>query len=69
MLTEICLKFSFLQPLGYKVDDTKLKRAGLDYWPYPLVGCILYQLYIAPRPKFKSIRTLAWSTTWQFDDE
>ncbi|XP_066351626.1 uncharacterized protein [Miscanthus floridulus] len=29
-------------PLGYKVDDTKLKRAGLDYWPYPSVGCILY---------------------------
>lgn len=26
-----------LQPLGYSVDDTKLKRAGLDYWPYPLV--------------------------------
>ncbi|KAK8957906.1 hypothetical protein KSP39_PZI000069 [Platanthera zijinensis] len=23
------------EPLGYKVDDTKLKRAGLDYWPYP----------------------------------
>ncbi|OMO69805.1 tRNA/rRNA methyltransferase, SpoU [Corchorus capsularis] len=20
-------------PLGFKVDDTKLKRAGLDYWP------------------------------------
>lgn len=24
-----------LQPLGFKVDNTKLKRAGLDYWPYP----------------------------------
>ncbi|KAK2440376.1 putative tRNA (cytidine(34)-2'-O)-methyltransferase [Trifolium repens] len=24
-------------PLGYKVDDTKLKRAGLDYWPYVVV--------------------------------
>ncbi|KAG8486466.1 hypothetical protein CXB51_019762 [Gossypium anomalum] len=24
-------------PLGFKVDDTKLKRAGLDYWPYPPV--------------------------------
>lgn len=23
------------QPLGFQVDDTKLKRAGLDYWPYP----------------------------------
>ena len=24
------------QPLGFRVDDAKLKRAGLDYWPYPL---------------------------------
>ncbi|XP_020225593.1 uncharacterized protein LOC109807475 [Cajanus cajan] len=24
-------------PLGYQVDDTKLKRAGLDYWPYVVV--------------------------------
>lgn len=27
--------FFLLQPLGFQVDDTKLKRAGLDYWPYP----------------------------------
>ncbi|KAK8963815.1 hypothetical protein KSP40_PGU014390 [Platanthera guangdongensis] len=26
-----------VEPLGYKVDDTKLKRAGLDYWPYVMV--------------------------------
>ncbi|XP_022145830.1 uncharacterized protein LOC111015191 [Momordica charantia] len=24
-------------PLGFKVDDTKLKRAGLDYWPYVVI--------------------------------
>ncbi|KAI3697386.1 hypothetical protein L6452_30371 [Arctium lappa] len=24
-------------PLGFEVDDTKLKRAGLDYWPYVVV--------------------------------
>lgn len=24
-------------PLGFQVDDTKLKRAGLDYWPYVVV--------------------------------
>uniref|UniRef100_A0ACD5YBF7 Uncharacterized protein n=1 Tax=Avena sativa TaxID=4498 RepID=A0ACD5YBF7_AVESA len=24
-------------PLGYNIDDTKLKRAGLDYWPYVVV--------------------------------
>ncbi|KAF8690153.1 hypothetical protein HU200_041393 [Digitaria exilis] len=28
------------KPLGFKVDDTKLKRAGLDYWPYPFVGFV-----------------------------
>lgn len=42
--------FSFflypLQPLGFKVDDTKLKRAGLDYWPYPFVGCKLSVIYM-----------------------
>ncbi|KAL0914767.1 hypothetical protein M5K25_015144 [Dendrobium thyrsiflorum] len=26
-----------VEPLGYKIDDTKLKRAGLDYWPYVVV--------------------------------
>lgn len=25
------------KPLGFNVDDTKLKRAGLDYWPYVVV--------------------------------
>ncbi|MCL7037970.1 hypothetical protein MKW94_018189 [Papaver nudicaule] len=24
-------------PLGFQIDDTKLKRAGLDYWPYVVV--------------------------------
>ncbi|XP_048442356.1 putative tRNA (cytidine(34)-2'-O)-methyltransferase [Pyrus x bretschneideri] len=24
-------------PLGFKIDDAKLKRAGLDYWPYVVV--------------------------------
>ncbi|XP_024983552.1 uncharacterized protein LOC112519585 isoform X2 [Cynara cardunculus var. scolymus] len=26
-----------VEPLGFEVDDTKLKRAGLDYWPYVVV--------------------------------
>jgi len=21
--------------MGFKIEDSKLKRAGLDYWPYP----------------------------------
>ena len=23
-----------IAPLGFKIDDKHLKRAGLDYWPY-----------------------------------
>ncbi|KAJ9685787.1 hypothetical protein PVL29_017728 [Vitis rotundifolia] len=26
-----------IEPLGFQVDDAKLKRAGLDYWPYVVV--------------------------------
>lgn len=26
-----------IEPLGFQIDDTKLKRAGLDYWPYVVV--------------------------------
>ena len=26
-----------VQPLGFEVDDARLKRAGLDYWPYVCV--------------------------------
>ncbi|XP_008776551.1 putative tRNA (cytidine(34)-2'-O)-methyltransferase isoform X2 [Phoenix dactylifera] len=26
-----------VEPLGYKIEDSKLKRAGLDYWPYVVV--------------------------------
>ena len=45
----------FFQPLGYKVEDSKLKRAGLDYWPYPMVrqlheGSLLYALYAYQLP-------------------
>uniref|UniRef100_A0A2P2IP76 Uncharacterized protein tRNA/rRNA methyltransferase SpoU family protein n=1 Tax=Rhizophora mucronata TaxID=61149 RepID=A0A2P2IP76_RHIMU len=29
-------------PLGFQIDDTKLKRAGLDYWPYP---CIFHKCH------------------------
>jgi tRNA (cytidine/uridine-2'-O-)-methyltransferase len=26
------VKLHLVHPLGFKIDDTKLKRAGLDYW-------------------------------------
>ncbi|KAG6389733.1 hypothetical protein SASPL_151206 [Salvia splendens] len=31
------VKLHLIEPLGFQVDDVKLKRAGLDYWPYPLL--------------------------------
>jgi tRNA (cytidine/uridine-2'-O-)-methyltransferase len=27
------LKLNLIEPLGFKIDDKQLKRAGLDYWP------------------------------------
>ena len=27
-------KLHLVKPLGYSIDDTQLKRAGLDYWKY-----------------------------------
>ncbi|KAL1547487.1 tRNA (cytidine(34)-2'-O)-methyltransferase [Salvia divinorum] len=31
------VKLHLIEPLGFQVDDVKLKRAGLDYWPYVVV--------------------------------
>lgn len=32
----VCLNASLhlIKPLGFELDATKIKRAGLDYWPY-----------------------------------
>ena len=27
-------KLHLVEPMGFRVDDAKLKRAGLDYWQY-----------------------------------
>ena len=27
-------KLHLIQPLGFQINDTQLKRAGLDYWPH-----------------------------------
>lgn len=27
-------KLHLVKPLGFSIDDTQVKRAGLDYWPY-----------------------------------
>lgn len=28
------LRLNLIEPLGFKIDDKHLKRAGLDYWPH-----------------------------------
>ena len=28
------LRLHLIEPLGFKIDDRHLKRAGLDYWPH-----------------------------------
>ncbi|XP_047253324.1 uncharacterized protein LOC107838941 isoform X3 [Capsicum annuum] len=30
-----------VEPLGFPIDNTKLKRAGLDYWPYPFSSSLV----------------------------
>eukprot|EP00897_Mesotaenium_endlicherianum_P010386 jgi/Mesen1/9376/ME000610S08677 len=32
-----CVGLHLVQPLGFQIDDAKLKRAGLDYWPHVVV--------------------------------
>ena len=27
-------KLHLIKPLGFRIDDKSLKRAGLDYWPH-----------------------------------
>ncbi|CAN6453674.1 unnamed protein product [Victoria cruziana] len=41
-LVGVCLRTCLCNPLlkfplGFQIDDAKLKRAGLDYWPYVVV--------------------------------
>ena len=37
---------NLIEPLGFKLEDKYLKRAGLDYWPLVTVNqyenCLLY---------------------------
>ena len=55
------LPLNLIEPLGFKIEDKYLKRAGLDYWPIVTVnkyenfeklltskGCLLYT---SPSPR------------------
>ncbi|CAI7845532.1 unnamed protein product, partial [Closterium sp. NIES-53] len=46
-----------VKPLGFDITDSKLKRAGLDYWPYVVVnvhdtwGAFMEYFRQQPEPK------------------
>ena len=39
---------TLIEPLGFKVDDRSVRRAGLDYWPHVQLSCLLYT---SPSPR------------------
>ena len=41
------IPLNLIEPLGFKLEDKYLKRAGLDYWPLVTV-CLLYT---SPSPR------------------
>ncbi len=43
-------RLHLIEPLGFKLDSAKLKRAGLDYWDEVCVG--VYESFAALREKY-----------------
>jgi len=39
------LTLNLIEPLGFKLEDKYLKRAGLDYWPLVKLKNCFYQLW------------------------
>ena len=35
-------RLHIVKPMGFAIDDKKLKRAGLDYWGELDITCLLY---------------------------
>ncbi|MEM8874072.1 MAG: TrmH family RNA methyltransferase [Planctomycetota bacterium] len=50
---------NIVRPMGFVLDDTRLKRAGLDYWP---------RLKLTMHDDLDTFMTTA-GTTWWFDSE
>ena len=36
------IPLNLIEPLGFKLEDKYLKRAGLDYWPLVTVNTVSY---------------------------
>ena len=39
---EFNIPLNLIEPLGFKLEDKYLKRAGLDYWPLVTVNPVSY---------------------------
>ncbi len=45
------LELHLIEPLGFKIDDRHLKRAGLDYWPHVKLSIwSCWQAFLAALP-------------------
>lgn len=53
-------KLHLIKPLGFRIDDKQVKRAGLDYWPY--LDVEIHESYEALREKYKEAN-FYYSTT------
>ena len=53
------ITLNLIEPLGFKLEDKYLKRAGLDYWP--LVKLNNYKNFIKFKESKKNKRIIAFS--------
>jgi tRNA (cytidine/uridine-2'-O-)-methyltransferase len=53
------MRLNLIEPLGFSLDDNRLKRAGLDYWP--LVDLRVWPEWAAFRAAWKGGRIIAAS--------
>ena len=51
------ITLNLIEPLGFKLEDKYLKRAGLDYWPH--VDVHLYESFEQYKNSFKNSRIIA----------
>ena len=50
------LPLNLIEPLGFKIEDKYLKRAGLDYWPLVTVNqYINFEKFLESKPKQRII--------------
>ncbi len=58
-----------IEPLGFQLDDRKLKRAGLDYWPHVTLSRHAdWETFLTQRPPGRLITLSAHAETslWDF---